>query len=254
MSLVHAEYLKISRRKLYPVMVAILALLVGLTAFFLLIFGQLAPGLADDVPVLSKPDAYLIGAQQVAGQTWFPLILAVVLTGAELSTTVWATTLTRDSRKPAHIGSRLLVISVASWVAMLLGTLGWAAVVFFASPGEGGPSATEWLGVAWKVGVIQIAWVALGLGAVAMLRSVGPAIGAVLAFSFGESILALWGPYQNVSLSAASAALFQVGLPGDLEAFIPGGDLSLPHAIAIIAGWTLLGLALTWWGLQRRDA
>ena len=106
MSLVHAEYLKISRRKLYPVMVAILALLVGLTAFFLLIFGQLAPGLADDVPVLSKPDAYLIGAQQVAGQTWFPLILAVVLTGAELSTTVWATTLTRDSRKPAHIGAQ----------------------------------------------------------------------------------------------------------------------------------------------------
>ena len=137
---------------------------------------------------------------------------------------------------------------------MLLGTLGWAAVVFFASPGEGGPSTTEWLDVAWKVGVIQVAWVALGLGAVAMLRSVGPAIGAVLALSFGESILALWAPYQNVSLSAATAALFQVDVLGDLGAFIPGGDLSLPHAIAIIAGWTMLGLALTWWGLQRRDA
>ena len=254
MSLVHAEYLKISRRKLYPVMVLILAVLVGLTAFFLLIFGQLAPDLAEGVPVLDKPEAYLVGAAQVAGQTWFPLILAVVLIGAELSNTVWATTLTRDSRKPAHIGSRLLVISVASWVAMLLGTLGWAAVVFFASPGEGGPSVTDWLGVVWKVGVIQVAWVALGLGAVAMLRSVGPAIGAVLAFSFGESILALWAPYQNVSLSAATAALFQVNFGEELGPFVPGGDLSLPHAVAIIAGWTLLGLLLTWWGLQRRDA
>ncbi len=254
MSLVHAEYLKISRRKLYPAMVLILAVLVGLTAFFLLIFGQLAPGLAEDSPVLSKPEAYLIGAQQVAGQTWFPLILAVVLTGAELRNTVWATTLTRDSRKPAHIGARLLVIAAACWVAMLLGALGWAAVVFFASPGEGGPSLSEWVGLAWKLGVIQVAWVSLGLGAVAMLRSVGPAIGAVLALSFGESILALWGPYQNVSLSAATAALFQVSVGGDLGAFIPGGDLSLPHALAIIAGWTLLGLGLTWWGLQRRDA
>ena len=72
--------------------------------------------------MLTKPDAFLIGAQQVVGQTWFPMILAVVLIGADLSSTVWATSLTRDSSKPAHIGARLLVIRVASWVAMLLGS------------------------------------------------------------------------------------------------------------------------------------
>lgn len=254
MSLVHAEYLKISRRKLYPVMVLILGFLVALTAFFLLIFGQLAPDLAEGVPVLTKPDAYLIGAQQVVGQTWFPLILAVVLIGADLSSTVWATSLTRDSRKPAHIGARLLVVGLASWLAMLLGIAGWAVLVAIASPGEGGPSVAEWLDVLWKVGVIQVAWVAIGMGAIAMLRSVGPAIGAAIAFSFAESILAIWAPYQNVSLSAATNGLFDVDIGGAFGPFVPGGDLSQLHALVIIAGWTLLGLGLTWWGLQRRDA
>jgi len=253
-SLVHAEYLKLSRRKLYPVMVLILGFLVALTAFFLLIFGQIAPDLAQDVPVLTKPDAYLVGAQQVAGQTWFPLILAVVLIGADLSSTVWATSLTRNPSKPAHIGARLLVVGAASWFAMLLGTAGWAAVVAIASPGEGGPSITEWLDVAWKVGLIEVAWVALGLGAIAMLRSVGPAIGAVIAFSFAEGLLAIWAPYQNVSLSAATNGLFDVDIGGAFGPFVPGGDLSQIHAVAIILGWTLLGLGLTWWGLQRRDA
>ncbi|HLF42428.1 MAG TPA: hypothetical protein VJA46_02740 [Acidimicrobiia bacterium] len=254
MSLVHAEYLKISRRKLYPVMVVILGFLVALTAFFLLIFGQIAPELAEDVPVLTKPGAYLLGAQQVAGQTWFPLILAVVLIGADLSSTVWATSLTRHPSKPAHIGARILVIGVASWVAMLLGTAGWAAVVAIASPGEGNPSVTDWLDVVWKVGVIQVAWVAIGMGAIAMLRSVGPAIGAAIAFSFAESILAIWDPYQNVSLSAATNGLFGVDIGGTFGSFVPGSDLSQLHAIVIIVGWALLGLGLTWWGLQRRDA
>jgi hypothetical protein len=254
MSLVHAEYLKISRRKLYPVMVLILGFLVALTAFFLLIFGQLAPDLAEDVPVLTKPEAYLIGAQQVTSQTWFPLILAVVLIGADLSSTVWATSLTRDPSKPAHIGARILVVSVASWLAMLLGIVGWAVVVLIASPGEGGPSITQWLDVVWKVGLIQVAWTALGLGAIAVLRSVGPAIGAAIAFSFVETILALWAPYQNVSLSAATTGLFDVDIGGAMGPFIPGGDLSQIHAVAIILGWTLVGLGLTWWGLQRRDA
>ena len=93
MSLLHAEYLKLSRRRLYYTMVIILAALVGLLAFFLLIFAQIAPELAEDVPLLRKPVAYIFGAQQVAGQTWFPLILAVVMLGSEFGSTVWATAL-----------------------------------------------------------------------------------------------------------------------------------------------------------------
>jgi len=254
MSLVHAEYLKITRRKLFPVMVMILGVLIVLTAFFLIVFGQIAPDLAEGVPVLEKPDAYLIGAQQVAGQTWFPLILAVVMLGGEFATTAWATSLTRESRKLNHISARLLVLTVGSTVAFLIATGVWAAFAFLGAPGEGTPELGEWLGLVWRAGVIALAWTSLGMGAVAMLRSVGPAIGVVIAISFGESILALWGPYENVSLTAATGGLYDFVFGAGLESLVPGADLSRAHALAIIAGWTLVGFALTWWGLQRRDA
>ena len=44
------------------------------------------------------------------------------------------------------------------------------------------------------------------------------------------------------------------GGDGPFSVFIPGADLSLTHTIAIAVGWSLFGIALTWWGLQRRDA
>jgi hypothetical protein len=254
MSLVHAEYLKLSRRRLYLVMVLILAALVALLAFFLLIFAQIAPEIAEDVPLLQKPDAYLVGAQQVAGQTWFPLILAVVMLGSEFGSTVWATALTRDPRRIHQITARFGVLSVASWVAVIVGIAGWAVVTAIAVPGEGGPAAGDWLGLLWKVGLIELAWTAIGLGAVAQLRSVGPAIGAALALYFIDPVLGLWGPYESVSLSAASTALFEIDLGGGFSAFIPGSGLSLGHAVAIMLGWTAIGFLLTWWGLQRRDA
>lgn len=252
MSLVHAEWLKLSRRRLYYVMVLILAALVALLAFFLLIFAQVAPELAQGVPLLEKPGAYTFGAQQVAAQRWFPLILAVVMLGSEFGSTVWATALTRDPRRLLQISARFSVLAVASWSAVLAGVAGWALVTLFAVPGEGGPTTGEWLAYLWKVGLVEFAWTAIGLGAVALLRSVGPAIGAALALFFIDPILGLWGTWSTVSLSAATTALFEVDL-GGFGAMVPGSDLSVAHAVTIMLGWTLLGLFLTWWGLYRRD-
>jgi hypothetical protein len=254
MSLLHAEYLKLSRRRLYYTMVLILAALVGLLAFFLLIFPRIAPDFAEGVPLLEKPEAYVFGAQQVAGQTWFPLILAVVMLGSEFGSTVWATALTRDPRRTVQISARFLVLAIASLLAIAAGVIGWALVTAIAVPGDGVPEASEWLGLIWKIALIELAWTAIGLGAVAMLRSVGPAIGAALALYFIDPILGLWGPWENVSLSAATNALFGVDVAGCFGALVPGADLALPHAVAIVVGWTIVGLALTWWGLHRRDA
>lgn len=254
MSLVHAEFLKISRRKLFPTMLVILGFFTALTAFFLLVFGQIAPDLAGDIPTIRKPLAYTFGAQQIAGQTWFPLILAVVMLGGELSTTVWATALTRDSRRLMHILARLATISVASWLGLILALAFWGGIAFFAAEGSGGLTVGEWVGLQWRLGLIALAWTSLGLGTVAALRSVGPAIAAVLAFSFLETFVALWDPYANVSLTAGTNALFEVSLGGIAGAFLPGGDLSLAHAAGIVLGWAVVGIALTWWGLHRRDA
>ena len=181
MSLVHAEYLKLSRRKLYYTMVLILAALVGLLAFFLLVFPRIAPEFAEGVPLLEKPEAYVFGAQQVASQTWFPLILAVIMLGSEFGSTVWATALTRDPRRTVQVSARFVVLAAASFLAIAAGVVGWALVTTVAVPGEGAPAASEWLALVWKLALIELAWTAIGLGAVAMLRSVGPAIGAALA-------------------------------------------------------------------------
>lgn len=254
--LIKAEIVKLTGRKLFPVMTLILVAFTALGAFFLLIFGQINEAAVDEgLPLVMKPEAYMLGVQQVIGQTWFPLILAVVVLGGELASTIWATGLTRESRKPWHVGARLLVFTVASWVGMLIAIGAWAGLTAFFAEGSGGPDAAEWAGVVWKTGFIQFAWVSLGMGFVALLRSVGPAIGVALALSFGEGLLGLWRPYQNVSLTGASTAIFgQVGLPGAAAEIFGTTTVSTGHAVAIILGWTVLGLVLGWWGLTRRDA
>jgi hypothetical protein len=255
MSLLRAEYRKISRRKIFPVMTLLLVAFVALGAFFLIIFGQIAPDAAEDLPVLEQPEVYVVGAQQAATQFWFPLILAVVLLGGELSTTVWATSLTRDSRKWAQTLARFGTYSVATIIATLVAFAMWIVFAAIFAPGEGFMEGSELLGVVWKSALIAIAWTSLGTAAVALLRSVGPAIGAGLAIYFAESFLALWGPWENVSLTAASTALFTVDFGGGgFAGLVPGAGLDSWHRLAIIFAWTAVGLGLTWWGLQRRDA
>lgn len=253
--LIKAETTKLTGRKLYPVMVVILLAFTGLAAFFLLLFGQIVDDAASQgLPTVEKPEAYILGIQQVIGQTWFPLILAVVVLGGELATTIWATTLTRESRKTYQVLARLLIFTIASWIGMLLAIGLWSGTAAVFAEGTGGLGFVDWLNVVWKAGVSQIPWVALGIGFVSLLRSIGPAIGAVLALSFGEGLLVLWGPYQNVSLTGATTGIFgQVGLGGIADAFL-APPVSPLHAVAILGGWTALGLLLTWWGLNRRDA
>lgn len=254
MSLLRAEYRKISRRKLFPVMTLVLVAFVALGAFFLIVFGEIAPELAENLPVLSKPGVYEVGAQQAATQYWFPLILAVVLLGGELSTTVWATSLTRESRKMRQALARFSTYSMATLVAFLIAFGFWVVLALVFAPGEGFMGGGDLIGVVWKSAVIAITWTSLGTGAVSILRSVGPAIGVGLAIYFAEGFLALWGPWENVSITAASTALFAVDFGGPFAQFVPGVGLSPLHRLAIMAGWTLLGIGLTWWGLQRRDA
>ena len=254
MSLLRAEYRKITKRKIFPGMTLVLLVFVGLGAFFLIVFPQISPEMADEIPVLSKPGVYEVGAQQAATQTWFPLILAVVLLGGELSTTVWATSLTRESRKVRQIVARLGTYAAAATIAFLVAFGVWVVMALFFAEGEGSMSATDLIGVLWKSAVIAIAWTSLGSAAVSLLRSVGPAIGVGLAIYFAESFLALWDPWENVSLTAATTALFDVDFGGGFAGFVPGLGLPLWHQLTILAGWTILGLGLTWWGLQRRDA
>lgn len=254
MSLLHAECLKLARRKLYPSMVLVLALFTLVAAFFSLLFEQLFPGMAEGLQSVTKPEAYEFGITQVASQAWFPMLLAAVAMGSELSGTVWATSLTRDSSVLRHVAARLSAYILASWLAFIICIGVWAVFTYFFAEGLGGPEATVWLNHFWKVGLVAAAWTALGLGAVAMLRSVGPAIGAVLAFYFLEALISLWDPYETISATAASTAIFGLPIPDFFEDFVPGAGMSLLHAALVLVGWTAVGFLLTWWGLRRRDA
>lgn len=257
MSLLHAEYLKVSRRKLFPIMLAVLAFLMGFIAvLFYFILPALPEAASGGAPVPQRPDAFIYGAQQVAGQGWwFAVILATAILGGEMSTTAWATGLTRDSRKTLHVLTRLVVFAAASWLAFLAGTAIWAVVTWIAAEGSGSPSIGEWLSLLWKFLAIAAAWTSIGIGAVAMTRSVAVAMGIALGLSFVDSVVAPFVEfYENISLTAATNGIFEVGGDGPFGAFIPGADLSLLHAVTIMAGWVVLGLGLTWWGLQRRDA
>ena len=257
MSLLHAEYLKVSRRKLFPIMIVLLASLMGFIALlFYVLLPAIPDALGDGSPIPQRPVAFIFGAQQVAGQAWwFAVILATAILGAEVSSTVWATGLTRDSRKGAHVTSRFVVFTVASWLAFLVATALWAIITFIAAEGSGSPELAEWFGLVWKFLLIAAAWTAIGLGAVAITRSIAISMGIALGLSFVDSIVAPFvQAYEQVSLTAATNGIFAINTDGPFSAFIPGGEMSIFHAVGVMLGWSLAGLALTWWGLQRRDA
>lgn len=251
--LIQAELVKLFRRKAYLLMVVILAGLVGMTAFFVVLFPRIAPDLAEGLSPISKPDGYLFGAQQVIGQTWFPLILAVMMLGTEMSGTFWATTLTREARRLRHVTARLLVLSAASWAAIAAAIIGFSGVVAVGAVGEGVLSGTQWVRIFGSALLIQVAWVALGLGLVGLFRSIGPAIGAALAFSFGEALLGLWRPYGNVSLTGNSTALLGAVDPDVFGGMLPGAGIPAERAAVVVGMWAVAALALAWWTLARRD-
>jgi hypothetical protein len=254
--LLRAEWLKLSRRWVFRVLVLVLVALVGLTGFIFFVLPELVPAAAGDLPDLDRRDALILGIQSVLGQTWFPLLLGVLMLGSEVTTSTWGASLTRESRRLLQLAARIAVMLAAVWVATVVVIMGWAVVSSWFTEGESGFTTADWIGVAWKPSLVQVTWLALGLGAVAWIRSTGFAIGVVIAYSFGEGILALWSAFRRISLSTATNALF-----GEISADVSGGfgvgvnePMSFAHAILVVLLWTGLGLALAYTGLRYRDA
>lgn len=252
--LVRAELIKLLKRKLYWVMLAIFAVVMAMVAFLLLGLPNIAPEAMEGFGGIRKPAAYTFGAAQALSQTWFPLVLGVVLLGGETGSTIWAGVLTMESRRWRHLLVRWLVTATASWIAMLAAIAGWAAVASVLAEGFGTPSTGEWLAIVWKAGLVQLTWVAVAFGAVGLLRSIGPALGLALALSFGEGLFALWRPWQNVSISLAQSRL--IGEFGELTSgvgLLTSGEMGFGHAVAVVLGWTAVGVGASVVGLQLRD-
>jgi hypothetical protein len=250
--LIRAETIKITGRKIWWVMTAIIVILMAGTAFVFTVLPTVSPEEFAGMQAIEKPEAYLFGAGQAIGQTWFPLVFAAVLLAGETSTSVWASSLTRESRRWMHLIAKLVVMTVASTIAMYLAIGAWSLVTVFFAEGAGAPAASEWIAVAWKTALSQATWVGLGLGMVALFRNMGPAIGVAIGFSFLDGILSFWDPWTEVSLSIASSRLVT-----DMSAmggpFAPAVSMGFGQAIAVVLGWTALGLFLALVGLEVRD-
>ncbi len=252
--LLRAELIKLLKRRLYWVMVVILAAVMALVAVLLLLVPSISPEAIPGMPAIVKPNAYAFGAAQALGQTWFPVVLAVVLLGGETGTAIWPFALTLESRRWMHLLAKTLVTTVAAWMATLAAIAGWAVLAMVFAEGSGALAASEWLSIILKAGLTEFTWVAIAFAATGLFRSIGPAIGVALAFSFGEGILALWRPWQEVSLSLATSRM--IGDFGDLSAGIgigSAGSVSFGHAIAVVFAWAALGVGLAVFGLQVRD-
>jgi small basic protein len=252
--LLAADLLKLRKRWLLWVLLAVLVVLMAMTGFVLLVLPKVAPSAIPELPVFGRSDAYLLGAQQAISQTWFPLILAVVFLGSEVTTPIWATAVTQESRRWMHLLSKLFVLGLASWLAMLLAIAGWTVLATFVTTGPG-LAGSVWAGLLWKSLLTQFTWVALGLGAVSLVRNTGISIGIALAFSFFEGIGSIWKPYRQISLTTASTSLF-----GNLGADLSGGfgmafsaTVSFTHAVVVVIGWTVVGMALAVAGLHFKD-
>jgi hypothetical protein len=249
--LFRAELIKLLKRRTFYVLVVVLAVLTGLLAaiFFLVPRAVETAG----IPVISKPGAYIFGAQQVLGQTWFPIILSTMFLAGELATSAWATALTRNARRWQHLVARLLTTTIASWVAMLAAIGGFAVIALLFAEGTGSLAPAEWWAIAWKALLVVFTWVALGMAASAWLRAVGPAIGATLAFSFAEGILALWDVWRNISLSVHTSALLGALDFGGFGGIL-GEQPSFGTALAVVLGWCIAAFVAAFAGLHYRDA
>jgi small basic protein len=254
--LLHAEWIKLSKRWVFRVLVLVLLLLSGMTGFIFLILPELVPDAIEGIPILGRRDAIILGIQTVLGQNWFPMILAVVMLGSEVTSSAWGAALTREARRGRLVTAKLGVMSVAAWIATLAVIALWVIGAVFTTEGSSGFTGGDWFGVAWKTGVVQLTWVALGLAAISWVRSTGLAIGLVIAISFVEGILALWAPYRSISLSTATNSLF-----GEVEADVSGGigvsvleAMSFSRALIVVLAWAAVATALAYTGLQMRDA
>ncbi len=254
--LLRAEWIKLRRRWVYRVLVLVLLALTGISAGLLLVVPEVAPDAIEGLPRLSRGDATIVGVQTVLGQTWFPLILAVVMLGSEVTSTSWASALAREPRRLRHLTARLIVLSAAAWAAALAAIAGWEVLAAAYTDGPASFGVSDWVGVALKTAIVQGTWVALGLGAVALLRSTGVAIGVAVAYSFVEGLLALWRPYGEIALSGASSSLI-----GQTVADVSGGfgvtsadPMSFFQAVLVVAVWAVLGWAMAMIGLIYREA
>lgn len=247
--LIGAESRKLFRRLPFWIMLGVLVFFVGITAVFLIVLPRVASDTFGDLPDIPPSVMFTLGLQTALGQTWFPAILAAVMVGGEVGGPVWSSALTLESRRWMHVLAKLIVLTLGAMLAFVVAMVLWVTIVaLFVEDGQG---PTGLGAVLWKSAVIQLTWVALGIGSVGLFQSMGPAIGVIIGLNVGESLLSIWEPWQLISLSTNQAAVLgDIVTPGGLGAV---ADIPIGRAAGVVLAWAGVAIVLAVVGLAVRD-
>ncbi len=252
-ALLSAEVIKLTKRKMPWVLGGILVFLTALGAFLQYAAADLFD--SADLEVLAvpdKPEAYLYGFLNAAGNTWVPVILAVVMLGYEFSKGTWGISLTWDASRSRHLMAKLAVLTGGATVLALLGVVVWMGFSAAMAEGAGFVSVAELVLATGELVFVQATWVAVGLAAVALIRSTGLAVGLAVGLTFVEQLLALWPAYQDYSIGGATSGIFDLQLP-----VVVGNPLVLPdpgRSAMILLIWGVVSLGVAWAAVTYRDA
>ena len=250
--LIRAEGLKLFKRLPFWVMGLLLVFFVGVSALVLVVLPRVAPDAFGEIPFIPGDQAITLGLQTAIGQTWFPAILAAVMVGGEVGSAIWPSDLAREARRWMHVLAKLVVLTAAATLAIATSAVVWIVLVAISADTFSWPAMGEWLSLAWKAVVVEGTWVALGIGAVGLFRSIGPAIGAVLGLNLGDGFLSLWGPWANISPSANQTAM--LGEMADLGAgFGTSADIPMARATLVVVAWAVAATIVAVAGLMLRD-
>ena len=240
--LLRAEMIKTFRRKLVWIMAAIMGWLMAMVAAVFYLAPRYMPEEIPGLPTLMRPEAFAVGVQQAVSQTWLPIVLVVVLFGAETAGPVWRTALTLESRRWIHLVAKAVVGTLAGWIVITSGIVVWSGLTLFLAEGSGAPAPAEWAALLGKVVLTTLAWTGIGLAAAGWLRSLGGALGAGIGFSLFEGVFVFWDGWQDISIGLASQRLFGRFLEVSGMGVGVTGDMSLDRAYLIVLGWAVAGL------------
>lgn len=244
--LIRVEMRKILKRRFSWIMLGVLLLISGLSA--LLVATQIDFTISGSSSGgVTGSDEYIFGFDNLRLHFWYPLVIAVVIMGGDVASGALAAGLTRVPNRLTHLWSRILVYGSTVWIDLMVALGLWFLIIKIFEPEVPFISAGEFMAGFWRFGFTTFFWVILTVATVAVMRSTGGAVGAVMGFWIFELfVTATWEAFQRFSVSQNTALL-------NLASEFDSSQNSVPEAVLALSGWMVAFLIIGIFGMYARD-
>lgn len=270
-----AEALKLRKRPAVWVLLAMMGGLVLLFGYLLLyLVAAQAPealggiGAAALVDALRPAGVPLQVLSMVSGfGSAIGLVLGALTFGSEYSWRTVATMAIQGPRRTPLVAGRVVAVLQTCLVlglAAFAGGAAGAALVALFEPGDSAPPAAAEVAAAYGAAVLIIAvWCAIGLCLATVFRGTGWAIGVGLIWSLAvESVISAIpfgggiGDLITQALIGSNAAALAFAVAPEQAGMLGGQatvDIPAAQAVAVLAAYLLVALAVTVLVFRRRD-